>query len=224
MNRTDLQKYGTLLILTLSHSLSLAADLPVERMLTNSTGRTMKVIILEKDDANIKVRRKTDGKEFFIDLGTISLEDRTFLKDYSTKEKEFKFSDFPPTEEEPEVRNWKLKSGQTVIGKVNSVNEQQEVVFVKPPQGNTHIIPMASLTEDDLDQAYLQHAGATLNPSSLREFTWKGKPLKAKLMHIGRQSIFLKPLKGPLLRDVNPDDLSQADLEFIRNWYSQAKK
>ena len=38
------------------------AGLPIQRILTDTSGRKLDVTILDKDDATVKVRRTSDGK------------------------------------------------------------------------------------------------------------------------------------------------------------------
>lgn len=225
MKHTFLRRFGVLLIAALSHSAAPAAEFPVERILTDTTGRKLEVIVLDKDEAKIKVPRKSDGKEFSLDLATVSQEDQTFLKDYSIKKKEaFTLCEVVLPQTEPKMRNWVLKSGQTVFGRASSVNDDQEAVFIERQDGVTQIVLMTELSEEDVDQAYLQDAGATFKPSTIHKFTLKGKPLNARLIHIDIIGIILAPSKGRILRDIQLEDLSKDDVEFVQAWYENVKK
>jgi hypothetical protein len=53
--------------------------MPIERLLTDRSGRKLNVTILEKQATDIKVRRTSDGKEFTIDPASLSSEDQHFL-------------------------------------------------------------------------------------------------------------------------------------------------
>jgi len=44
------------------------------------------------------------------------------------------------------------------------------------------------------------------------------------MMHIDFSGIILAPLRGRIIRDIRPDDLSEEDLEFIRALYGKARK
>lgn len=223
IKHTFVRTHGILWSVLLGHAAALAADLPVERILTDSKGRKLEVVVLEKNEAEIKVRRKSDGKEFSLELANVSREDQDFLKAYSTrKEPDFSLCNIEATGT-PEVRKWKLESGEKLIAKAISVNETQEAVFIETPDGVTRIIRFAELSEEELDQAYLQDAGATLKPSAIHEFTLKGQALKARLMHIDHFGIILAPTKGSMIRNIKLEDLSKDDVKFVQTWYEQAK-
>ena len=57
-----------------------APALPVHRVLTDSTGRRLDAIILEKSATAIKGKRTSDGVKFSIELAKLSVEDQMFLK------------------------------------------------------------------------------------------------------------------------------------------------
>lgn len=55
-------------------------EVPVQRILTDLSGRKMEVMILEKHDSFVKVRRVSDGKLYSLELEKLSGEDREFAK------------------------------------------------------------------------------------------------------------------------------------------------
>ena len=55
--------------------------LPMQRVLTDSTGRKLDATILEKTPTAIKCRRTSDGMEFTLDLAKLSAADQKFLAD-----------------------------------------------------------------------------------------------------------------------------------------------
>lgn len=57
---------------------SLTTDLPVQRVLTDLSGRKLEVTILEKHETTVKVRSTSDGRVHILDLEKLSAADREF--------------------------------------------------------------------------------------------------------------------------------------------------
>jgi hypothetical protein len=61
-----------------------APELPIQRVLSDLSGRKLEVTILEKHDTTVKVRRSSDSKIYSLDLDKLSAEDREFANGLRT--------------------------------------------------------------------------------------------------------------------------------------------
>ena len=197
-----------------------ARRLPVKRILTNTEGKKIDATVLANDGARIKIRRTSDGKEFTIDLAKLTQGDQDFLNAPTVREKlEPIYDERPPKEEKPEIRDWKLKNGQTVTGSLSSVNENQECVFVRRSADQvTQILRFELLTDEDLTNAFLMKDRVTKKPSEFRKFTLKSETIRARVAHIDNKGIWLIRSNGALIKDVQEEDLTEEDVEFIHAW------
>lgn len=72
-------KLRSLLLILLLGSRLAAQTLPLDHTITDSAGRSMESTIISATETSIKVRRKSDGKEFDIPVARLSADDRKFV-------------------------------------------------------------------------------------------------------------------------------------------------